>query len=256
MTDPTDGVREVGVGDVAVALVEITAGLAHGPDSDTVLRLVSDSGARLLGAAATGVMVMDPRGGIDVVAASDEPARFVELLQSQIEEGPCLDCVTEARIVTSHDLEDDRARWPTFVTAAVAVGFRSVVAVPLRLDDRAVGGLNLLYAEPTTLPGWQLQVAQVVADLAMLGLTQERGSRRVERLAERTLTVLNDRVRLDHAVGMIAGTLDVEPRGALLALTRYVATSGRPLREVVRAITDGALSPGTLLDGNPADPAP
>lgn len=252
MTEPTDGVRGVGVGDVAVALVEITTGLAHGPDSDTVLRLVSDSGARLLGAAATGVMVADPRGGIEVVAASDEPARFVELLQSQVEDGPCLDCVTEAAIVTSRDLEDDRARWPAFVSAAVAVGYRSVVAVPLRLDNRAVGGLNLLYAEPTVLAGWQLQVAQVVADLAVLGLTQERGSRRVERLTERTLTVLNDRVRLDHAVGLIAGTLAVEPHAALPILTRYVATSGRPLRAIVRAITDGALSPRFLVDGDPA----
>ena len=49
--------------------------------------------------------------------------------------------------------------------AALAVGFRSVVAVPLRLDGRAVGGLNLLYAERTVLPDWQLRVAQVAADL-------------------------------------------------------------------------------------------
>ncbi len=244
MTDPTDGGREV-----AAVLAEITVGLTHGPDSDTVLRLVSDSGARLLGAAATGVMVVDPRGGIEVVAASDEPARFVELLQSQVEEGPCVECVAEASIVTSGDLEDDRDRWPTFVSAAVAVGFRAVVAVPMRLDGRAVGGLNLLFAEPTVLAGWQLQVAQVVADLAVLGLTQERGTRRAERLAERTLTVLNDRVWLDHAVGMIAGTLDVEPRAALLVLTRYVTTSGRPLRDVVRAITDGALSPRHMVNG-------
>jgi GAF domain-containing protein len=240
------------VGDVAAVLVEITAGLVRGPDDDTVLRLVSGSGARLLGAAATGVMLVDPRGGVDVVAASDEPARFVELLQTQTDQGPCLQCIADDAIVTSADLADDRERWPEFVQGALAVGFRSVVAVPMRLDGRAVGGLNLLYAERTVLPDWQLHVAQVLSDLVVLGLSQERGDRRGDRLAERTLTVLNDRVRLDHAVGLVAGSLEIKPEAALLALTRHATASGRSLRDIVRAVTDGDLSPRRLTGDDSA----
>jgi GAF domain-containing protein len=235
---------------LAGALAEMTSRLVGGPDAGTVLRLVTDAGTGLLGAAATGVMLVHPRGGIEVVSASDEPARFVELLQTQTEQGPCVECIAVARVITARDLEVERSRWPQFVPAALRVGYRAVCAVPMRLDGRAIGGLNLLYTEPTTLTEWQLRLAQVIADLAVLGLVQEPGTRRADRLAERTLTALNDRVRFDQAIGLIAGTLEVEPAVARGALTGYAQRTERTLREVAQAVTDGSLDPAVLTVGD------
>jgi GAF domain-containing protein len=247
MTDPTLGdVSEFRPPHLADALAEITSQLTGGPDSATVLRLVTDAGTGLLGAAAAGVMLVDPRGGVEVVAASDQPSRFVELLQTQIEQGPCLDCIATGVIVTVQDLEAERARWPVFVPAAVELGYRAVAAIPLRLDGQAVGGLNLLYGETTSWPVWRLRLAQIVSDLAVLGLVQERGARRADRLAERTLTVLNDLVHLDHAVGMVAGSLGLDPAAARTAIADYAQRLQRPLREVARAVTQGDLDPADL----------
>jgi hypothetical protein len=78
-------------------LAEITAGLVEDPDSPDVLGLVTEAGIELLGTAATGVMTVDPRGGLEVMAASDENAGFIELLQSQVDQGPCVDCVDRRR---------------------------------------------------------------------------------------------------------------------------------------------------------------
>ncbi|GGQ13355.1 GAF domain-containing protein [Actinomadura coerulea] len=236
---------------LADALAEITSQLTGGPDSATVLRLVTDAGTGMLGAAATGVMLVDPRGGVEVVAASDRPARFVELLQTQTEQGPCLDCIATGAIVTAQDLESERARWPAFVPAAVEMGYRAVAAVPLRLDGQAMGGLNLLYGEPTSWPVWHLRLAQVVSDLAVLGLVQEHGDRRADRLAERTMTVLNDLVHLDHAVGMVAGTLDLDPDAARSAIMSYARRLQRPLLDVARAVTQGDLNPADLTADRP-----
>src|SRR4051794_30214288 len=83
------GVPDIRDPQLAGALVELTTRLVDGTDATTVLRSVTDTGAALLRAAATGVMVLDPRGGIEVVAASDRPARFVEVLQTQTAQGPC-----------------------------------------------------------------------------------------------------------------------------------------------------------------------
>lgn len=231
---------------VTETLAEITSVLVHGPDSATVLRLVTNAGTRLLGAAATGVMLVDPRGGMEVVAASDELARFVELLQSQVEQGPCLDCVAEVAVVTASDLEADRARWPEFVPAALEVGYRAITAIPLLLDERAVGGLNLLFVERTALTADQVRLAQVIADLTVLALVQEDGQRRADRFAERTLTALNDRVHLGQAIGLVAGTLDVDPAAAHSALISYARRTRRGMRDIVRAITDGVLDPAEL----------
>jgi GAF domain-containing protein len=231
---------------VTETLAEITSVLVHGPDSSSVLRLVTNAGTELLGAAATGVMLVDPRGGVEVVAASDEPARFVELLQSQVAQGPCLDCIADVAVVTASDLEADRARWPEFVPAALAVGYRAVTAIPLLLDERAVGGLNLLFGEQTALTADRLRLARVIADLTVLALVQEDGHRRADRFAERTLTALNDRVHLGQAIGIVAGTLDIEPAAAHSALIGYASSTGRGMRDIVHAITDGALDPAEL----------
>lgn len=215
-------------------------------DGLAILRAVTDAYAELLFADATGVLVRDPRGGVAVGAASDERARFVELLQVQFEQGPCLDCVNGNTQVVSHDLDVDRSRWPQFSDAALTAGYRSVYAFPLRLMSRAVGGINVLYRSRTELSPTTLNLAQALADLAVLGLTQERDERRVERLAEQTLTTLNDRIHVGQAVGVLAGALDLAPDDARNLLAEHAKVTGRSVRDLAKAITDGSLSPGML----------
>jgi GAF domain-containing protein len=104
--------------------------------------------AAVLGAASTGVMLADPRGGIEVVAATDEHAMLVEVLQAQTEQGPCVDCIRKNTLVTEFDLSRARLRWPQFAPAATAAGYHAIIAVPMRLHALPVGGLNLLYTDP------------------------------------------------------------------------------------------------------------
>src|SRR3954452_10812439 len=158
---PVRGEPGIAPPDLAGTLVAITARLVGSPDNATVLRLVTEVGTGLLRATATGVMLTGAGGHLEVVAASDETARFVELLQTHIEQGPCVDCIAAAAVITAADLAAERERWPEFVPAALEAGYRSVVAVPLRLDGTAVGGFNLLYDTATTMPRWQLDLAQV-----------------------------------------------------------------------------------------------
>jgi hypothetical protein len=226
---------------VTDTLVQITGRLVGDYDSAAVLRQVTSVCTDLLGAAATGVMLADPRGGIDVIHASDEGARFVELLQTQTEQGPCIDCMRTAELVSVPDLEAELQRWPDFVPAAVDAGYRSIYAVPMRLRAQGVGGLNLLYADTAELPAWQLHLAQAMADLTILGLTQEHDSRRTDRLTEQTLIEFNDRVQLGQAIGLVAGTLGIEPDLARAALAEYANRQGRHLRDAARAITDGVI---------------
>ena len=231
---------------VSDTVAAITARLTARHDGLAILHAVTDACAELLSADATGVLVRDPRGGVAVGSASDERARFVELLQVQINQGPCLDCINDNTQVMSSDLDMDRSRWPEFADAALAAGYRSLYAFPLRLMSRAVGGINVLYQLRTELSLSAVNLGQALADLAVLGLTQERDERRVERLAEQTLTTLNDRVHVSQAVGILAGELDLTPDDARTRLAEYAKLTGRSVRDLARAITDGSLPPGTL----------
>ena len=231
---------------VSDTVAAITARLTARHDGLAILRAVTDACVELLSADATGVLVRDPRGGVAVGSASDERARFVELLQVQIDQGPCLDCINDNTQVMSADLDMDRSRWPEFADAALGAGYRSVYAFPLRLMSRAVGGINVLYRLRTELSLSAVNLGQALADLAVLGLTQERDERRVERLAEQTLTTLNDRVHVGQAVGILVGALDLTPDDARTLLAEHAKLTGRSVRDLARAITDGSLSPGTL----------
>ena len=115
----------------------------------------------LLGVTAAGLLLDDQKGNLAVVASSSEETRLLEIFQLQNNQGPCLDCVHTGSAITSGDLRADRVRWPLFVPVAMAAGFRSVAALPLRLRDQTIGGLNLFdgHAElgvrsrPTPSPG-------------------------------------------------------------------------------------------------------
>jgi GAF domain-containing protein len=226
-------------------LSELTATLVDRHDPDTVLRLVTAACTRLLAVSATGVMLSDPRGGISVVSASDERSRFVELLQTQVDEGPCVDCIKDEVAVNVVDLAAED-RWPAFRPAALEAGYRAVHAIPMRLDRRVVGGLNLLYLEPTVLEPWQQRLAQVLADLAMMGLSQEPGAARLHRLTERTLTTLNDRMQFAQAVGLVAGTLGIGVDDARELVLGHAREHGGSVRDVARALTNGEFDPAVL----------
>ncbi|MGW6937109.1 GAF domain-containing protein [Lentzea sp. NPDC054927] len=232
---------------IAVTLSELTANLVDSHDAESVLRLVTAACESLLSASATGVVLADPRGGLCVVSASDERTRFLELLQSQIEEGPCVDCVRADAMVACPNLEGAAGRWPAFTRAALDSGFRAVHAVPMRLAGSAIGGLNVFYAAATPWEAWQERLGQVLADLAVLGLSQEDDPARTHRLAEQTLTTLNDRVMLAHAIGMAAGALDTSTDEARRLIFGYAARNRGLVRDVARGLTGGDLDATALL---------
>jgi GAF domain-containing protein len=168
---------------------------------DLLHRLVRFT-VELLAADAAGIVLADARGELRAVAASNEAAELMELLQLQSSEGPCLDCYHQAARVSVTDLHEATARWPAFTAALAEHGaFRSVHALPLRLRKQAIGALNLFHGSPGVLPGADLALGQALADVATIGILQERTIRRGEVLNEQLHTALNSRVVIEQAKG-------------------------------------------------------
>jgi GAF domain-containing protein len=193
----------------------------------------------LLPADAAGIVLGDARHELRAVAASNEAAHVMELLQLQSDEGPCLDCFQTGRPVSIADLTEAADRWPAFVTAVRQRSqFRSVHALPLRLRNRAIGALNLFHHEPGPLPDARLLLGQALADVATIGILQERAIRRGEVLNEQLQGALNSRVVIEQAKGVMAQYGGITTDAAFERLRSYVRSHDLRLSDVARRIAE------------------
>src|ERR1700759_21816 len=83
------------------------------------LHRLAERGAELLDCAEAGVLLADATGLLRGMASLSERSEALELLQSQSEEGPCVEAHLRGEPVFSEDLEADSGRWPQFAPAAV-----------------------------------------------------------------------------------------------------------------------------------------
>ena len=196
---------------------------------------------RVLGVTAAGLLLDDQKGNLALVASSSEESRLLELFQLQNNQGPCLDCVRTGSAVTSGDLEDDHDRWPLFVPAARLAGFRSVAAVPLRLRDQIIGGLNLFMVDPREVPPSDRRLAQALADVATIGILQQRSLHRSHVLSEQLQTALTSRIAIEQAKGILAERNDLTMDAAFEALRRHARDHNLKLTDVARAVVTAGL---------------
>jgi GAF domain-containing protein len=205
----------------------------------------------LLGVTAAGLLLDDQKGNLAVVASSSEETRLLEIFQLQNDEGPCLEAVRGGQTVDSDDLEADRERWPLFVPAALDVGFRSVVAVPLRLRRQTIGGLNMFHARAEPIPADDRRLAQALADVATIGILQQRSTHRSSQVAEQLQHALNSRVVIEQAKGVLAERDQVDMDTAFAVLRRHARTHNLKLTEVARAVVRGELNTTALNEDLP-----
>src|SRR5580692_6615932 len=136
--------------DVVRSLVEMADTLVDDYDVVDLLTGLAGKCVNLLGVSAAGVMLTHPSGRPGLVASSSEAMRLLELFELQAQEGPCLDAFHTGEPVVQENLQV--GRWPSFAAAALKAGFRSALALPLRLREVTVGALNLLSATNTPMP--------------------------------------------------------------------------------------------------------
>ena len=223
---------------LAETFVELADTLVDDFDVMDFLHQVTVRCAQVLGVSAAGVLLTDQRGTLQVVAASTEATRLLELLQLQTDQGPCPECFHTGRPIAVADLSTVADRWPRFADQARQIGFTSVHALPMRLRTDIIGALNLFGTQPGALDPDTIRLGQALADVATIGILQARAIHQRDALAEQLQTALNSRIIIEQAKGVIAerGQLDMAQSFALLRST--ARTHNRRLSDLARAIVD------------------
>ncbi|MDP1878695.1 MAG: GAF and ANTAR domain-containing protein [Actinomycetota bacterium] len=230
---------------VAEMFVEFADTLVAEFDLVEFLQMVTVRASEVVGAAEVGLLLADPQGELQFMAASDERSELLELFQVQSNEGPCQDCFRQAAPVINADLREASARWPLFAPRAVAAGFRSVHAFPMRLRDEVIGALNLFGTEAGRMEPADVLTVQALADVATIGLLQERAVHRGEILTEQLQGALSSRVIIEQAKGAIAQMRGCSVDEAFTLLRGHCRNHNLRLSTVAHAVvTDPTPIPG------------
>jgi hypothetical protein len=226
---------------VATTFVELADTLVDDFDVIDFLHTLASRTVELLDASAAGIMLADQRGGLQVMASSTEEARLLELYELQNDEGPCLDCFRSGRPVAHDNLPAMRTAWPAFTERLQELGFKSAQALPMRLRSETIGALNIFRHGSGPLTDADLRLGQAMADVATVGLIQERAIAARELLAEQLQTALNSRVVLEQAKGVLAERAGLPVDQAFQMMRAYARNRGLRLGDVAAQIIDGSI---------------
>ena len=205
--------------------------------ADVADRLVV-AALEILPPVAAAAVMLDDGGKAVVLASSDHKVQTLELHQLQAHEGPCLECIRTGRVVESVDLSREQ-RWPAFVPAALAMGFQSVTAVPVRPGSTVIGALPLLCERPGALGPEDLHLAEAMAAVAGYVITNRRAEQRQHLHAEQLQHALDSRVIIEQAKGMLASHHAINLEAAFERLRAYCRSHNRKLTEVAAEVVDG-----------------
>lgn len=200
------------------------------------LESLAKEAAEVSGADAVGLMLSDEEGQLRYMAASCETAKLLELFQVQKREGPCLDCFRSSEPVINTNLAEATERWPNFAPQAAALGFESVHALPLRLRNDVLGALNLFGRDDVRFDPADTRLVQALADVATIGVLQERCISRAETVAKQLHGALTSRVVIEQAKGAVAQQAGVHVDEAFAVLRSYARANQRRLTDVCREV--------------------
>jgi len=212
------------------------------------LRSLVEQSVYLLDVTAAGVVLADPKEGLRVAAASSEQVKLLEVLAVQAADGPCVECLGNGQAVGSTDLAADLVRWPKFAPAAHEAGFQAVRALPMRLRRQVIGVLTLLNDRTGEIDEQSRHVGQAMADIATIGILQQRAIDRSETVVEQLQTALTTRVVIEQAKGVLSahsGHSDMEH--VFTALRAYARSHNVRLTDLSRKVVDGTVDVDAIL---------
>lgn len=215
--------------------------LVENYDAVDLMQYLVDCTVDLVEVDAAGILLVDDHG-LQVAAVSTEEISALEFFELQIDEGPCIDCVRSGEAVVNVTAADAARRWPGFARVADQVGMRSTHAVPLRLRGEVIGAMNVYTRAAERLEPEELALAQALADMATIGILQQRAIAEQTLLAEQLQHALQSRVVVEQAKGMLAARLDVTTEEAFGRMRTHARSHGIRLVEVAHGVLDRSLA--------------
>lgn len=204
-------------------------------DVDAVLQDLAECVSAVLGLVGSGVSLLkDDR----LIYATAVPDRISALGQAQerTQAGPGVEACRTGEIVVVPDLALRTGVWGAYCAAAAQAGVMAVAGIPMRLETRRVGALNLDAAEVREWAPEDLAVAQVLADMATAYLINASQFGQQQQLNDQLQRALDSRVVIEQAKGIVAATRGMSIEAAFELIRQRARNRNASLRSVADAI--------------------
>ena len=117
----------------------------------------------------------------------------------------------------------------------------------MRLRGQVIGTMNLLFTREGPMSERDASLAQALADVAVIGILQERSLRDPKIITEQLHLALDTRIMVEQAKGVLSHIHLMDMDEAFNALRTYARTQRLSLREVAQGIVNRSLDPAKLV---------
>jgi hypothetical protein len=193
-------------------LVELADNLVEDFDVVDVLTMLSDRCVEALDVASAGVELADANGKLQVIASSSEAMRILQLLELQVDEGPCIESFRTATAIVNVSLESGGQRWPRYA---------------------------------------DILAAQALADVATIAILQHETATDAQTLTDQLSEALNSRIIIEQAKGKMSEAAGLDMEEAFQWLRAHARSHNLRLTNLCRSVADGAL-PTAAINRSPA----
>lgn len=188
-----------------------------------------------------GLITVD-RGDLVPRATTGAPPQQLDRLQQKLGDGPCVDSAQQQTVIRIQDTRADR-RWPDFCAEAAGLGVRSMLCVPLRVDERCLGTLSLYAEDPSAFDDHHERITTLLATLAALALADAQR-------ADQLHTALRNR----DVIGQAKGILMERHRITAATAFGYLSQASQAVNVKLAAVALHLVETGELLSADPASP--
>jgi GAF domain-containing protein len=216
--------------DLAAALGDLAVRMQAQAGSDELLHTIVEAAIRLLpGISWAGVAHVRGKTVLSQTP-SDEVARTLNELQSELGEGPAISALSERRTIVVDDLHQD-SRWPRFGPAATKLGVQCLMVFRLFVEREVLGALTIYGPSPNFFSEEQVAVGEILAQHAAVALA---GAAAREQM--------NAAIASRDVIGQAKGVLMVRDRltglQAFAALAKASQDTNVKLVDVARFVID------------------
>lgn len=254
--------------DRLIAIAETRRALLHAHDRDDMLEDACRIAVDVAGLRMAWIGLVDPATRrVSVAASAGHVDGYLDGLEivvgdSLLGAGPTGQALASGDPVVSNDIATDPAMLP-WRTRALDHGFRSSAAIPIRVDDRVIGALNVYAGTPDA---FQTEATTELVDLALdIGVAVERlqildelhqARQALQRDLAHEQAVANELRRVDEMKNAFLSAVSHELRTPLTAVRGFALTLLEHLermdadaqRDLIRRVLNNAERLAALIE--------